>query len=297
MTAVHHRPASDRKRRSAAASWTTAAEKLGVDWIPDRKGLWPVMRGTVENHAVQVEVIGNKRAQTSLRTKYTVAYRVADAPSFIVTKRFSSQQRSVATEHPRFDAAVVVETDDPDAFVDFLTAGRAEAIVELLRQNPVAQITNADISLKTNGVEPSADRLIDSVRRMVGVAQVLQAVVPATPAHLAAPSLNEAAVLDDLFNSDRNLDGIATRFDRVYKNKEVCWSGEVLGRGWIDRTGLRIAVLIGSADGTDPDSGRVVAMATVSPSTVSGPGDVVTFKGHLLNVDGRKRYFHVGPLR
>jgi hypothetical protein len=105
--------------------------------------------------------------------------------------------------------------------------------------------------------------------------------------------LDEVTVLDDLFNSD--LDGAATtaRFQQIYQGHKVNWTGEVLRVGAIERGMQRVAVFVGSADGENPESGRVVALTTMKPEPVVVEGDIVGFSGSLVNLDVTQRLFHV----
>jgi hypothetical protein len=105
--------------------------------------------------------------------------------------------------------------------------------------------------------------------------------------------LDEAAVLDDLFNSDLDEAAITARFQQVYQGREVSWTGEVLRVGAIERGIQRVAAFIGSANGENPESGRVVALTTVKPEPVVTEGDVVSFSGSLVNLDVAQRLFHV----
>lgn len=106
--------------------------------------------------------------------------------------------------------------------------------------------------------------------------------------------LDEAAVLGDLFGSGLDQQGTAVRFAQVYRGRTVTWTGEVLRIGSIDGDRQRIAAFIGSADGQNPASGRVVALTTVPIDSTLSEGDVVSFTGTLVNLEPAQRLFHVG---
>ena len=81
--------------------------------------------------------------------------------------------------------------------------------------------------------------------------------------------LDEATVLNELFNSGLDPSGISARFQQVYQGHKVTWTGEVVRVGSAERGVQRVAAFIGSADGVNVDSGRVVALTTSSLSLSS----------------------------
>lgn len=105
--------------------------------------------------------------------------------------------------------------------------------------------------------------------------------------------LDEISVLGDLFNSGHDPAGITARFQQAYQGQPVNWSGEVLRVGATDEGLQRIAALIGSADGKNPNSGRVVAITAVGPEPALSEGDVVSFSGSLVNLDPSQRLFQI----
>ena len=105
--------------------------------------------------------------------------------------------------------------------------------------------------------------------------------------------LDEVTVLNDLFDSGLDESGIAARFQQVYQGREVAWTGEVLRVGSTERGVQRVAAFIGSADGENPESGRVVALTAIAAEPVVQTGDVVAFSGSLVNLDTSQRLFHV----
>jgi hypothetical protein len=105
--------------------------------------------------------------------------------------------------------------------------------------------------------------------------------------------LDEASVLKDLFNSELDDTAITARFQQVYQGREVSWTGEVLRVGATERGLQRVATFLGSADGENPESGRVVALTAIKPDPVVAEGDVVSFSGSLVNLDVAQRLFHV----
>jgi len=105
--------------------------------------------------------------------------------------------------------------------------------------------------------------------------------------------LDEATVLNELFSSGLDPSGISARFQQVYQGHKVTWTGEVVRVGSAERGVQRVAAFIGSADGVNVDSGRVVALTTIKSEPVVCEGDVVAFSGSLVKLDASQRLFHV----
>ena len=105
--------------------------------------------------------------------------------------------------------------------------------------------------------------------------------------------LDEAAVLNELFNSGVDPSGISARFHQIYQGRKISSTGEVVRVGSVERGVQRVAAFIGSADGANTNSGRVVALTTIKPEPIVHEGDVVTVSGSLANLDVAQRLFHV----
>lgn len=105
--------------------------------------------------------------------------------------------------------------------------------------------------------------------------------------------LDEAAVLNELFNSGLDPSGISARFHQIYQGRKISWTGEVVRVGSAERGVQRVAAFIGSVDGMNADSGRVVALTTIKSEPVVCEGDVVAFSGSLAKLDASQRLFHV----
>jgi len=280
-------------------AWGAASEALDIDlfWTDTAEG--PFVAGWVGDYEVTVAAMGEKHR---VRTAYTVKFDAPEAPSFVMAKSFTNACPRLDTRNAEFDAIVAGKTSDPGQLRSFLTPGRREAVLELMADWPLAQIKSNEITITTNGLESDAATIVDSVVRIVGVADLFewtsvadfhlnpgQGVVDA-PSQLA---LDEVSVLSDLFDSGLDIAATAARFEDTYKGQEVTWFGEILTVGAHERSGQRIAALVGSADGQTTTSGRVVALTVVPPSTRPVVGDVVSFTGSLRHLEARRRLFRI----
>jgi len=106
--------------------------------------------------------------------------------------------------------------------------------------------------------------------------------------------LDEVSLFADLFGRSLTDDQIAHRFEQLYRGHDVRWTGEIVRIGSPDHRGRqRIAALVGSANGQSAASGRVVAMASIDPTPIRRPGEVIAIAGSLINLDVAQRMFHI----
>lgn len=321
-----------RRRKATIAAWMSASDELGIQFVGDGSPLGPIGRGRVKSHVVSFAPV-HKGKKKRLVTQYSVKFEAPEAPKFNLVKRIKDTTPVVDTGNPKFDAVVSVTTDQPELLSRFLTAPRRAAILRLLTYWPSAQITNREAHLLTIGIENEHDKLVDSICHLVAAAETFDRpvrIATTTPTvdagnehpvaapvdHVApidAPAraadeeqqingesdlltevrLDEATVLNDLFNSGLDESGISARFQQVYQGREVSWTGEVLRVGSTERGVQRVAAFIGSADGANPESGRVVALTAIKVEPEVSEGDVVAFAGSLVNLDASQRLFHV----
>lgn len=321
-----------RKRRKRSVSpWVKASDELGIEHVKNGSDHGAVIRGRVSDHVVCVApTAGKGRGEKKRSTLYNVKYEAPEAPKFILMKRVDERTPVLDTGNPKFDAVVSVRTEHNERFTAFLTPARRAAILRLLTNWPAAQITNRDVHLKTPGLEGDHDKLVDTVCHLVAAAEAFDRPTlkksvtdeptastldsemdrfeagAAATGHMTADTgeaddrelltdvrLDEAAVLGDLFNSGLHRSEVAAHFAQVYAGHTVSWTGEVLRIGSTDGDRQRIAVFIGSADGQDPASGRVVALTTVPMDSDVAEGAVVSFTGRLVNLEAAQRLFYV----
>lgn len=269
-------------------SWLTACDELGLELVRQRGGsfLRSTATGFIDNHEISIALVGGTRHERFVRTMYSVRFDAAHAPPFSLSKRTSDDGPLVDTGNPYFDQKVAVTTDSPEALAGFLTPSRRTRIMHMLLRWPSATISNHSAHVCTEGIEDDVDSLVTSARRLVEVASALGRTQEEV-------RLDEIGVLRDLFGSGRDIAGAGARFEQRYRGRSVTWSGEVLQVGAVDRAGQRVAVLLGSADGRDSSSGRVVALTALDPALRVTQGDVVNVTGQLLNLDPRKRLFRI----
>jgi len=294
-----------RKTRSAAPvqlAWLEASQELGIDLTWNDLPLGPVARGLVNQHDVMIALGADAHRKHGVRTTYRVRFEAPGAPNFKITKRFSSKGSAVDTGDRTFDSNVTVVTDNPVAFRVFMTSARREAVVRMLTLWPLAEIRSNEALLSTDGLEDSSEQIVDSICHLVATAETFdrQTVSEVEGTALAQDAadrvdvgLDEAQVLQSLFGSGLEPGLVASRFEQVYRGQEVTWSGEVLTVGPKEDAGRRIIVLVGSADGNDPESGRVVALTLVPRRATVNKGDIVSFSGTMLNLDARRRLFRI----
>ena len=272
---------------AAEGAWRQAFAPIGLRVNSNGSAIGPTAGGLVRHHEVSVIPIGSPRHTNGVRTQYTVRFNAPHAPQFSLTKRRTNSRGLVPTGNPGFDASVSVDTEDPLGFSRFMTERRRLLVERLVGQWPTAEIDRAQIRLWTDGLESTPARLSETVNAMVATAEAMSR--PVT----GEVGTDAGYVLSSLFNSNLDVEEITEQFDLLFRDRPVTWSGEVLQVGAVDKAGQRIAVLIGSANGEDADSGRVVALTVVDPSTDVDRGDVVEVEGSLLNLDAKKRLFRI----
>ena len=253
-------------------------------------------------------------------TQYGVAFDAPEAPAFRLTGRMpGSEQPIIDTGNPKFDAIVSIHTeaDDVEELTRFLTPARRAAILRLLAFWPTTEILNTEAYIRSEGIENDAARLTDSICHLVAAAETFDrleepeaATASSSNDHSASIDgggeaggvltdvrLAEAAVLADLFNSDLEKEEMLTRFEETYTNKTVAWSGEVMRIGSYDAQGrVQVVLLIGSADGENPESGRVFATTAVPSDPYLAEGKVLNFEGTLAALDTEQRLFRLHPI-
>lgn len=316
-----------RAKRKTVAAWAGAADELGLELAAGDSKLGPVARGRVNNHIVTVApaTMGTGRA-ARLHTVYSVKFEAPEAPKFALRKRVSANRPVVDTGNPKFDAVVEVDTDNAPLLSRYLTAPRRAAILRLLMHWPDSTIGNREAHLATIEIEQDQLDIVDAVCHLVAAAETFDRPTRRSPvvvdgmtgvaagiqSHgdqlatadasaagegdvLTEIRLDEMTVIEDLFDTGLSTEQTAVRFAQIYQGRQVTWSGEVVRSSPIDdgARAQRIAALIGSADGQDPRSGRVVAITTVGPEPVLEPGDVVTFSGELANLVAERRLFQL----
>lgn len=260
--------------------WRVACDGLSSSAFIDDRGAVDV-RGTqpgMFSHDVSITLVADRNR--NVRTQYDVALDAQIAPEFTLRKRVGARQQSSFTAGDAlFDAAAIVETENHHALRTYLTPERRLAICKLLAQVPDARITKQKASVRSKGVDQNP----------ATVAQVMQPLLDAaesmSPSWVDIP-LDEQSVLADLFDTGNNPTLVEKRFQDLYLGNSVRWTGEVLEVGGVDATGRRIAMFVGNAS-----SGRVIAYASVKPTSTLAAGDVMTIEGALWKLDARKRSF------
>jgi len=257
--------------------WRTACEALN-----GRKASTDAL---IDGHEVGIALRND--ANRGVWTDYRVHVGTCLAPDFTLVKgSIANNAAPIDTGDSRFDNMVAIDTDSPAALVEFLTAERRLAILQLLMQEPTARVTNTSISARSKGVQRLSSKVGLTMQRLVDVADVM-------PPSWVNVALDERSVLKDLFDSGRDAEGVAERFDTLYWGNEVTWTGQVVQVGSVDAVGRRVAVYIGTADGQNAASGRVIALTAVDPEMVVEEGDVVKITGGLWNLDPTKRFFRI----
>lgn len=319
-------------KKARRQAWRLAAHELGLDLVAGGSDLGPVAKGRVNMHPVSfAPAAAAGRRSSKLNTSYLVKYEAPEAPDFRLTARsVSSTVPTLDTGDPSFDALVAIETDHPGLLCVFLTPARRAIIRRLIQQWQAVEITNRTVHVSTLHIERDAGALVDTICHLVAAAEIfdrptrfaghVSQEVPA-PVELGVDSmasmsahatadhhvavhgdsdvltvvrLDEESVIRELFNDGLTSPEITARFDAHYRGHAVRWTGEIVRVGSdAVRPAQRIAALIGSADGRDPSSGRVVAITLVGPEPRLQEGDVVSFSGTLANLDVDQRLFHL----
>lgn len=277
---LDHQPAVRQVEWSAEETlkdrWRDACDDLSVTLTGDA--------AETVAHEVSISLIG---AGDRVRTQYSVRIDALSSPQFTLTRRVpSSTSEKIGTNDSRFEEAVEAKTNDQSALVRYLNPERRSMILQLVSRMPDAVITNESVSASSKGAGKDSIKVSGAISRLIEVAEAMRP-------SWAEVALDERSVLHDLFNSDRDVDGVTRRFEELYAGNTVNWIGEVLQVGAVDHAGRRAAVLIGTADGKTAESGRVVALTALDPDVEVVAGDVVRVSGSMWNLDPKKRFFRI----
>lgn len=209
---------------------------------------------------------------------------LANWPSAQITNR------DTKVKIPRLEAS-------PETMVDTIChlVATAESFDRPSAAEEVAPATAAPAATPQFTAAPPARTEPSAAVGVAGAAGAATAANVAEDDHdvLTEVRLDEISVLRNLFDSGLTRDAIEARFAEVYQGRAIQWTGEVLRVGSIDGNRQRIAAFIGSADGKNAGSGRVVAVAAVSAARTLTEGDVVSFSGTLGTLDPVLRMFHI----
>lgn len=156
-------------------SWHAAAIELEME-VEIGNGTKPEIRGSMDGVSVQVRVV--KKGDNHF-TEYQVTHTPVGPPVKIkrqgplaqVSKWFGRRDIEVGTPH--FDDKVIVDSGVPEQVRAFLTPSRQAAVLAIFDRWSRAEITHNKIQVSTLKVQRSAAEIVDSVRQLVAIAQVM----------------------------------------------------------------------------------------------------------------------------
>jgi hypothetical protein len=329
-----------RTSRSSSSAWSEAAGQLGLRrGVGRRANAWR-LQGVVRGIEVRVEVSSRAKGHDGPATVYTasgpipapkVVFRRQHPASFL--RQFIGG-RDVEVGHPRFDNAVVVDAHDEAAMREYLTPARRDAILALFAIWRHVVITEQSLTVTVPGRAREATEIVATVERLVDATLALGPPSPATPpppplappppvvppapppspappepvdepvpagdADAAPPSLDQQAVVDDVFSDERFGAAIDEHFRRHYQGSQVTWTGTVEhARGYrsdVDfgtTPGTRATLTIGAIGNSRLRSNRTRAVVDLPEGTTPERGDELTVRGTLLRLDRFTRTFLV----
>jgi hypothetical protein len=166
-------------RRNDAA-WQSAAQTLGLEFVPSAAFKSRRMEGRVGTIDIVVDTFSEQHGNSS--TTYT-RYR-AGYPDLGLGLKLRKQtglhrfgkvfgMQDIEVGDQGFDDAVMIKGDEPDAVRAFLTPSRVLALQRLLTSFSGAVVADSDLVWKRRGVETNAQTLVSVTRRLAGAAGVI----------------------------------------------------------------------------------------------------------------------------
>ena len=167
--------------RTTIAQWTKAADALGIDIKPGSIFSLPRLNGLVSDRVVSVHTFQSSSGNNQQRyTRFEVTY-----PSIGLGLELSRQTKvsgffrrmvgmqDVEIGDPAFDDAFVVKASDPHRLAVFLSGQRRTTLSRLLATYPTMKVTDTSVRVDVRKMIRDPEVLVSTVRRLVGVAQIL----------------------------------------------------------------------------------------------------------------------------
>lgn len=165
----------------AKVAWSGAAEALGLH-VDLGRGLSPrpKLSGAIGDVQVKVEVDKPRNGNhNNIFTGYTVRHAPVGPPVAMrrqgMLSRFAAVfgGRDVVVGDPFFDDKIVVDSPHEDAAREFLTPARQAIILEVFNRWRHADVDHVSIRVRTASVERKQAAIVETVRRLVAMAEVM----------------------------------------------------------------------------------------------------------------------------
>jgi hypothetical protein len=281
-------------------------------------------------HAAQILSPARRMAVLSLFETWNKAS--VSQGSFVVQRRGIETSSSALTTSVRrlVDMALIIsEPTDVDRALEHQARGDLQDAVSALHEvnegfqkrdepNSFTQLLEAE-ALMTIGDGAAANEVLATIatgvdKEVAGWRQVATAhleppqdIVRPDPETAGVPAagdtpasdVDQQAVIDDLFSSNRLRYETEDHFLRVYAGRSIRWSGEIeqirefRSDSDFDGSGLKTTVLLGNLGDGRLLSSRVNAIVHFPDGTTIGRGDSITFTGHLRRADRYMRNLFV----
>ena len=172
-----------RHHRAATDAWTTAAQRLGMDFRPGGIFSKSEMHGRIDGLPVTVWTFSRGSGENSETwTAYNVTHPPLGPPVTLTRdnavssffRRFTGGTDAVLGD-PQLDDTLRIDTEHPDQLAEFLTPTRRAAVMTIFESWGAAKITHGDITVSTKGRSKDADQIVSTLRRIVDTANVLAA--------------------------------------------------------------------------------------------------------------------------
>ncbi|MFW2338828.1 MAG: hypothetical protein ACN4GK_02155, partial [Acidimicrobiia bacterium] len=167
--------------RTTIAQWAEAADALGIDINTGSIFSLPRLHGLVSDQVVSVHTFQSSSGNNQQRyTRFEVTY-----PSIGLGLELSRQTKvggffrrmvgmqDVEIGDPAFDDAFVVNASDPHRLAVFLSGQRRTTLSRLLATYPTMKVTDTSVRVDVRKMIRDPEVLVSTVRRLVGVAQIL----------------------------------------------------------------------------------------------------------------------------
>ena len=149
--------------------WSRFAEERGFSFYPGTRMSGPATTGEIRGFSLTIDQ-QQDQADSQVLTRYTVRYPTIGAPRFELTKQSTLQIDAVKSlfgindveiDDPAFDKSILIDTQNREAFVQYMSPARRQAVLHLFDRTHFrrVRVTDSEVAVMTLGLEKSATQL------------------------------------------------------------------------------------------------------------------------------------------
>ncbi len=167
--------ASAKSAKAAQKKWESAAQTLGLRYLPGGVMGAGSISGTSHGHRVAVTTFTRSSGKSSQTyTKYTLHYRERFSVDFRMSRQGFMQGlgqvfglHDIEVGNPDFDDTVLVKGGYPDAVIEFLTPFRQHRIRQMVLSYTEVVITNEYVEVIKRGKDTEPGVIVHCVRALL----------------------------------------------------------------------------------------------------------------------------------